>query len=253
MHKPTCYNCGKGNHYAKDCWAGKSERTKKWEARKNKGANSTEKGNSNNNNINNSHTERQIADTKDKGKGKAPETTKTANLFVEGSSTGNENKDFDMALLDAEFFDFGAAHEFTTDVSAIIAEANKCINHRHDIALLDSGANVHCTPYLDRLQNKRRGKMLTITSANSTQVETDLIGDMNIKIEYKGQISKIFLKEVYYVAEAHVTLISQGLLCDIGYSFLFSNSECAIYYQDKMLGKIYQRKNLYPIYEVFPK
>ena len=162
MHKPTCYNCGKGNHYAKDCWAGKSERTKKWEARKSKGANSTEKGNSNNNNINNNYTKRQIADSKDKGKGKAPETTKTANLFVEGSSTGNENKDFDMALLDVEFFDFGATHKFTTDISAIIAKANKCINHRHDIALLDSGANVHCTPYLDRLQNKRRGKMLTI-------------------------------------------------------------------------------------------
>ena len=113
-----------------------------------------------------------------------------------------------MVLLDVEFFDFGAAHKFTIDVSALIAEANKYINHRYDIVLLDSRANVHCILYLNRLQNKYRGKMLTITFANSTQVETDLIDNMNIKIEYKGQISKIVLKDIYYIAEAHVTLIS---------------------------------------------
>ena len=73
-----------------------------------------------------------------------------------------------------EFFNFNATHKFTIDISALITEANKCINHKHDIILLDSKANVHCISYLDRLQNKYRDKMLTIISANSIQVETDL-------------------------------------------------------------------------------
>ena len=50
--------------------------------------------------------------------------------------------------------------------------------------------------------------MSTITFANSTQVEIDLIGNMNIKIEYKGQISKIVLKDIYYIVKAYITLIS---------------------------------------------
>ena len=127
---------------------------KKWEAWKNKGANSTEKSNSNNNNINNNHIKRQIADSKDKGKGKALETVKTVNIFAkfeEGLSTSNSTRDFAIQLLDIEFFDFGTAHKFTIDVSALIAEANKCINYRYNIALLDLGANIYCTSYYDRL------------------------------------------------------------------------------------------------------
>ena len=88
--------------------------------------------------------------------------------FEEGLSTDNSTGDFAIQLLDAEFFDFGMANELAIDVSALIDKANKYINNRHNITLLDSGTNVHYTLYLDRLQNKCRDKMLTITSANST-------------------------------------------------------------------------------------
>ena len=72
-----------------------------------------------------------------------------------------------MQLLDAEFFDFSTVHKFTIDISTLIAKTNKCINHRPNIALLNFKANIHCTLYYNRLQNKYRGEKLTITSANS--------------------------------------------------------------------------------------
>ena len=58
-------------------------------------------------------------------------------------------------------------------------------------------------------------------------------------------ISKIMLKNVYYHLDLSFSLISQALLCNSGFTFMFKQTECIIHHKQCEIGTIKLENNLY--------
>ena len=93
--------------------------------------------------------------------------------------------------------------------------------------ILDTGATIHCTPYLDLLFNVHTILKLTLTVANSEQLELRLAGDMRVDVpKTESEYSTIILKNVYYNSKLPFTLMS---ICQLpNFTFLFSKHRCTI-------------------------
>lgn len=113
--------------------------------------------------------------------------------------------------------------------------------------ILDTGATIHCTPYLNLLFNVHTTPLLNLTVANSETIELRLAGDMRIDIPKNGsEYSTIILKNVYYNTKLPFTLISISQLED--YAFLFHHRQCTISDgSGNVLGTISENAKLYSI------
>ena len=61
------------------------------------------------------------------------------------------------------------------------------------------------------------------------------------------EINKIMLKNVYYHLDFNFSLISQVLLCNSGFVFMFKQLECIIYYRQHEIRTIKLENNLYAL------
>ena len=113
---------------------------------------------------------------------------------------------------------------------------NKFISNTIDI--IDSGATIHATLYYFCLTNVQNVSLVTVTLANKSTVTLTKARDIVIEIK-KGNtgymcnpvINKIMLKNVYYHLDLNFSLISQVLLCNNSFAFMFKQLECIIYYR----------------------
>ena len=113
---------------------------------------------------------------------------------------------------------------------------NKFIPNTIDI--INSSTTIHTTLYYFCLTNIQNVSLVTVTLANKSTVTLTKVRDMVIKIK-KGNtgnmcnliINKIMLKNVYYHLDLNFSLISQVLLCNSSFAFMFKQLECIIYYE----------------------
>ena len=80
------------------------------------------------------------------------------------------------------------------------------------------------------------------------------MGDITIEIKRGNSghtcipvISKIMLKNVYYYPDLNFSLISQALLYNSSFTFVFKQTECIIYYKQYKIRMIKLENNLYAL------
>ena len=129
---------------------------------------------------------------------------------------------------------------------------NKFISNTIDI--IDSGVTIHATLYYFCLTNVQNVSSVTVTLANKSTVTLTKARDIVIEIK-KGNtgythnpvINKIMLKNVYYHSDLNFSLISQVLLCNSSFAFMFKQLECIIYYRQHKIETIKLKNNLYAL------
>ena len=127
---------------------------------------------------------------------------------------------------------------------------NKFIPNTIDI--IDSSTTIHATLYYFRLTNVQNVSLVTVTLANKLTVTLTKARNMVIEIK-KGKtgymhnpiINKITLKNVYNHLDLNFSLISQALLCNSSFAFMFKQLEYIIYYGQHKIRTIKLENNLY--------
>ena len=120
------------------------------------------------------------------------------------------------------------------------------------INIIDSSITIHTTLYYFCLTNIQNTSLITVTLVNKLTVTLTKARDIIIKIKKRNTentcnpvINKIMLKNVYYYLDLNFSLISQALLCNSGFTFMFKQLECIIYYRQHKIRIIKLKNNLY--------
>ncbi|KAF5337515.1 hypothetical protein D9758_016986 [Tetrapyrgos nigripes] len=153
-----CFNCNKMGHMTQTCPEPWTEKSK--EAMKKRGI------------------------TKQSNKGKTKENASVAiSMPVSSSSqiatTSTSQLDWVQSISsgDVEMEDSETPVSHHISLPAFIAISDQ--DHTH---IIDSGATIHCTPYLNLLFNIHTTPAVTLTVANSEHLDLQLAGDMRVKV-----------------------------------------------------------------------
>jgi hypothetical protein len=148
------------------------------------------------------------------------------------------------------------------DVSHMMTLSDSANKLTHCIDMIDSGASIHGTPYLFRLQNLCNVTPILVTLADKSTITLSQAGSMTVDVPCRShqpmekivelmckiEVSTITLHNVYYHPKMHCTLISQAQLCKDGYKFEYNDAKCTTYNPDGSLcSKVIARNNLYII------
>ena len=127
---------------------------------------------------------------------------------------------------------------------------NKFISNTIDI--IDSSVTIHVTLYYFCLTNVQNISLVTVTLVNKSTVTLTKARNIVIKIKkrntentHNSVINKITLKNVYYYLDLNFSLISQVLLCNSSFVFMFKQLEYIIYYKQYKIRIIKLENNLY--------
>ena len=264
--KPKCYNCRKFGHIGTECRAPHTEQFQKVLEKKEKGKGKQvpqkQDQMANMVSLNFKITKQLIKNLK------YVQMMKVMQQFNPmGASTSKieEIKDEDTNMVSevkfedfAEFFNTGETKEpgeledanmeaflnFHYNVSNSKLDIKEIL--KKEIAILDSGATIHCTPNRKNLINVRKVLPIRVNMANGTKIYIAEAGNCTIRFVNKEKKSKfIVLDNVYYHPELNFTLVSQGLLCDKGYKFYYEGNKCHINKQSTYLGYIPKIGGLY--------
>ncbi|KAF5332957.1 hypothetical protein D9758_016428 [Tetrapyrgos nigripes] len=153
-----CFNCNKMGHTTQTCPKPWTEKSK--EAMKKKGI------------------------TKQSNKGKTKENASVAISMPASSSsqiatTSTSQSDWvqSISLGDVEMEDSETPVSHHISLPAFTAISDQ--DHTH---IIDSGATIHCTPYLNLLFNVHTTPAVTLTVANSEHLDLRLAGDMRVEV-----------------------------------------------------------------------
>ncbi|CAF0767559.1 unnamed protein product [Brachionus calyciflorus] len=95
----------------------------------------------------------------------------------------------------------------------------------------------------------------TIKVGDGRSLKVQGIGDIHSQINLKGQLKNIKIKDVLFVPDLSVNLISIEKLSQKGYHMIFDKESCMIVFNDVLMAKGLrweQNKNLYEIKLFFP-
>ena len=214
---PRCFNCQKPGHLSKDCWNEPTEATTK---ARSKSAAAAPIGKSQSQKVASSATE-----TSDVHMGDAPPVP-----------NGNQTPQFTAWV--------------SLNACTSVIMINK-MSHMQTTDIIDSGATIHATPYLFRLMNVQTIPPIYVTLANRSTVTLNKSGTMRIGIPKDkaspSDVSVITLNNVYYHPNMNFSLISQALMCRMGFKFMYDMNGCLVYRNDECIGRITLDRNLYMI------
>ena len=185
--KRKCFNCNETGHMTPTCpkpWTEKSKAAmkKKGITRQNKSAT------------------KESASVAVAG----PSTSTSSTRIEEVSSSAQLDWVQAISSGDVEMQDSEAVVSHHISLPAFTAISDQDQTH-----IIDSGATIHCTPYLNLLFNIHTTPAITLTVANSEQLELRLAGDMRVEVgKDDSKSSAITLKNVYYNSKLPFTLIS---------------------------------------------
>lgn len=93
----------------------------------------------------------------------------------------------------------------------------------------DSGATSHMCKNDEHLKNKRESIKKTITVANSEKMNVQCIGDIVRTVETVDDTNKIIIKNVQYVPEICVNLLSVSQMVKSDNKVVFTKKGCTVY------------------------
>ncbi|CAF0876109.1 unnamed protein product [Brachionus calyciflorus] len=77
----------------------------------------------------------------------------------------------------------------------------------------------------------------TIKVGDGRPLKVHGIGDIHSQINLKGQLKKIKIKDVFFVPDLSVNLISIGKLSQKGYQIIFDKESCRIMFKDVLMAR----------------
>jgi hypothetical protein len=115
--------------------------------------------------------------------------------------------------------------------------------------LYDLGASHHMSPYHDHFINFVSITPKPITTTNKLVFNVTGHGDMEIKVPLGNEkLSKVLLKDVLYVQEMGITLVSISHITAIGRKAMFNRPSLKFFNHSKrLLGEILVSKGLYHV------
>ena len=103
--------------------------------------------------------------------------------------------------------------------------------------------------------NVRTVPPIYVTLANRSTVTLNKSGMMRIGIPKDKtsppDVSIIILDNVYYHPNMNFSLISQVLMCQMGFKFMYDMNGCLVYRNDECIGHIMLDHNLYMIHNAY--
>ena len=233
--KLTCFNCNREGHTTQHCnkpWTQKSE-----EAMKKKGI--TKKASSSSAVACASTSLLTLLNAK-------PQTEIALASTSAAQTEGVSNSDWLASVSggDVQMSDASVSIDYSFPVFT-------ALNSPNILHLIDTGATIHCTPYMSRLFNVHAAPPLNIMVANSTVMTAKLKGDLALNLVGEdGKVSSLILNDVYYCANMPFTLISVSLLHS--YHFHFNSGHCTIADSTQQtLISIPERHHLYYVEECY--
>jgi hypothetical protein len=108
---------------------------------------------------------------------------------------------------------------------AFTQDAGNGIYHAH----FDSGATLHLTPYRSDFETLKPTNVI-IAGFNGSKIPAQGVGSVRIRISK----ARYILKEVYWVPQACLRLISVGRLCNHDHCVEFVHNTCHVYHKSDM-------------------
>ena len=261
--KPKCYNCGKFGHIGTECRAPKSAEFQKALQKKGKGKEKFVPPDNTAAMVSISfRTLKSLVDNLKYIQMLQAMQRMPTNNAAASTSKIEEIKDADVNMATevrfedvSELFNVPPPEPLDDNMEAFLnfhfnvsksqlVDKDKLKKH---IAILDSGATIHCTPNRGNLVNVRKVHPIRVNMANGSKIYIAEAGNCTIRFINKTskKHSLIILEDVYYHPALNFTLVSQGLLCDKGYKFYYEGNKCYISKQAKYLGYIPKIGGLY--------
>ena len=242
QRKLTCFNCNAEGHQTPDCpkpWTAKSKA-----AMLKKGI-THQKQNA---------TMIALASEAETATACASQTTTTTDINAENDILALATAQADAQ---SDWVNSVSASDVTmTDATSVsidylTAPVFTALTSPNILHLIDSGATMHCTPYMSRLFNVHAASPLNIMVANSTVMTAKLKGDMAINLVAEdGAVSTLTLSNVYYCAQMPFTLLSVSLLKS--HHIHFNSGTCTIADStQRKLSSICERNHLYYVEECY--
>lgn len=117
---------------------------------------------------------------------------------------------------------------------------------RHcDDWFIDSGASMHMTMRDDWLVNRDVPQIKDIVVANNTRIPVVATGCVNININCNGSVDVVPIRNVQYVPELAVNLLSVSQIVKKGYSVRFEEDGCRIYNGSSLVATAVLDNNMY--------
>lgn len=99
----------------------------------------------------------------------------------------------------------------------------------------DSGASSHMTKNKSLLINIREPRAKEVVVANNQKISVECIGDIKVSAKVNGIEKKFLIKEVQYVPELCVNLLSVSQMVKNDYEVIFHKNGCKVLNSDKNL------------------
>lgn len=132
--------------------------------------------------------------------------------------------------------------ETTTFTSATLVGTAETRHAESD--LYDSGASRHMTPFRHRLLNYTEIANRPITAADKRVFHAIGKGDLRVKVPNGQTTTTIILKDVLYVPDMGLTIISISRIAAAGYAALFRSNFCRIFdARQKRIGHVHVTSN----------
>lgn len=97
----------------------------------------------------------------------------------------------------------------------------------------DSGATAHMSNKGDNLLNQREPVKKSITVANNEKIDVLCAGDIIQAVKIGDDVNKLSIKNVQYVPELCVNLLSVSQMVKRGNTVVFSSGGCTVYNENK--------------------
>lgn len=114
--------------------------------------------------------------------------------------------------------------------SNLICLDDKCmmVSHSSTDWFVDSGASMHMTNMTDIMMKNRRSSPRSVTVANSSSLEVECVGDIEIEVDNEDSTTTVNMKDVLMVPNLCTNLLSVSQVVKKGLSVLFDEKGCII-------------------------
>lgn len=109
------------------------------------------------------------------------------------------------------------------------------VSHSSKDWFVDSGASMHMTNMRDIKMKNRKSSPKSVTVANSSSLNVECVGDIQIEVDNDTGITLVNMKDVLMVPNLCTNLLSVSQIVKNGLSVLFDGKGCSIRNKEGML------------------